>query len=154
MESESSLPHFQVHHNCPCPEPVRHSPYPPSHFLKLHFNIILTSTPGPPKWFSSSGFPTKILCTFLLFPLHATCPAHLIFLDFITRMILGEEYKSLSSSLCSFLRSLCFPIPLRPKYSQHYSHIASSSFLPHCERPCFAPIKNNIQNNNYVYFNR
>ena len=34
----------------------------------------------------------------------ATCPAHLI-LDFITRSVLGEEYRSLSSSLCSFLHS-------------------------------------------------
>jgi hypothetical protein len=38
-------------------------------------------------------------------PKRATCPAHLILLDFITRTILGEEYRSLSSSLCSFLHS-------------------------------------------------
>ena len=114
MESESSLPHFQVHHNCPCPEPVRHSPYPPSHFLKLHFNIILTSTPGPPKWFSSSGFPTKILCTLLLFPLHATCPAHLFLLEIITRTILGEGFNSLSSPLYSFLHSIVAPSLLGP----------------------------------------
>ena len=41
----------------------------------------------------------------LYLPIHATCPAHLIILDFITRKILGEEYKSLSSSLRSFLQS-------------------------------------------------
>ena len=38
-------------------------------------------------------------------PIRATCPAHLILLDFITRTILGEEYRSLSSSFCSFLHS-------------------------------------------------
>ena len=32
-------------------------------------------------------------------------PAHLILLDFITRTILGEEYRSLSSSVRSFLHS-------------------------------------------------
>ena len=32
-------------------------------------------------------------------------PDHLIRLDFITRTILGKEYRSLSSSLCSFLYS-------------------------------------------------
>jgi hypothetical protein len=37
-------------------------------------------------------------------PIRTTCPAHLL-LDFITRTILGEEYRSLSSSLCSFLLS-------------------------------------------------
>ena len=38
-------------------------------------------------------------------PIRATCPAHLIVFDLITRTILGEEYRSLSSSLCSFLHS-------------------------------------------------
>jgi len=32
-------------------------------------------------------------------------PAHLILLDFITQTVLDEEYRSLSSSLCSFLHS-------------------------------------------------
>jgi hypothetical protein len=41
----------------------------------------------------------------LLSPIRATCPAHLIFLDFITLTILVEVYRPLSSSLCSFLHS-------------------------------------------------
>ena len=38
-------------------------------------------------------------------PIRATCPAHRIRLDFTTRTILGKEYRSFSSSLCSFLHS-------------------------------------------------
>ena len=37
--------------------------------------------------------------------MRATCPAHLTLLDLITRTVLGEEYRSFSSSLCSFLHS-------------------------------------------------
>ena len=46
-----------------------------------------------------SSFPTKTLYTPLSSPIRATCPAHHILLYFITRTILGEEYKSFSSSL-------------------------------------------------------
>ena len=60
---------------------------------------------GLPSGLFPSGFPTKTLCTHLLSPIRAICPAHLILLDFINRTILGEEYRSLSSSLCSFLHS-------------------------------------------------
>ena len=71
-------------------------------------SILILSTHlllGLPTGLLPSGFPTKTLYTPLSSPIRATCPAHLILLDFITRTILGEEYKSFSSSLCSLFHS-------------------------------------------------
>jgi len=45
------------------------------------------------------------VCTPLLSSIRVICPNHVILLDLITRTILGEEHRSLSSSLCSFLHS-------------------------------------------------
>ena len=71
-------------------------------------SILILSTHlhlGLPSGLLPSDFPTKTLYTSLSSPIRATCPAHLILLHFITRTLLGEEYKSFSSSLCNLLHS-------------------------------------------------
>ena len=71
-------------------------------------SILILSTHlslGLPSGLLPSGFPTKTLYTPISSPIRATCPAHLILLDFVTRTILGEEYRSFSSSLCNLLHS-------------------------------------------------
>ena len=78
---------------------------PTSHLLEIHPNIIHPSTPRSPQWSLSLRLPHQDPTHPLSSPIRATCPAYLIILDFITRTILGEEYKSFSSSLCNLLHS-------------------------------------------------
>jgi hypothetical protein len=57
-------------------------------------------SPGSPGWFHSLSFRTKILYAFLI-----SLTMQLIIIYLITQIISGEQYKSLSSSLCNCLQS-------------------------------------------------
>jgi hypothetical protein len=105
MEPEGSLPHSQQHATCPHPQADQSCPWPLSHVLKIYLNIILPSLSGSSKWILTLGFPHK---NHVHTHHHsATCTTHPILVDFIIRTILGEEYRSWSSRLWSFLH---FPV--------------------------------------------
>jgi len=106
METKCSLPNSQMPATCHYPEPARSSPYPHNptswrsiSILSSHLRLRLPSGLFP------SCFRTKTLYTRLISPIRATHTSHLILLDLFAGTILGEQYRSLSSSLCSFLHS-------------------------------------------------
>jgi len=89
--------------------------------LSSHLRLGLPSGLFPP------GFPTKTLYTPLLSPIRSTCRAHLIF---IAPKILGDQYKSLSSSLCSFLHSPVSSYLLGPNILLNFYSKTNSACVP------------------------
>ena len=117
-------------------------------------SVLILSTHlrlGLPSWLFPSDFPTKTVYTPVSSTIHDTCTAQFNLLDFITHTILGEEYKSFSSSLCNLLHYI---VPPRSKYSpqHHVLKHPQLPFLPPCQGPCFTPIQNERQNFSSIYF--
>jgi hypothetical protein len=90
--------HYRIH-KCPQHVPIlsQLDPVHTPHSTSLRSILILSSNLrlGVPSGLIPSGFPTKTLYTPLLSPIRATCPVRLIFLDFIARTVLGEQYSLL-----------------------------------------------------------
>jgi hypothetical protein len=100
--SASQIPRIllnpKVHYRIPkCPPPVPISNQldpvhtPTSHFLKIHFIIILYLRLGLPSGLFPSDFPQNRV-HLSAHSTRAIRPAHLILLGFITRKILDEEH--------------------------------------------------------------
>jgi len=96
MELEVSLPHSQQPATCPYPAPDKSTPCPPPQPTSWRSIFILSShlLLGLQSGLFSSGFPTETLYATLFPPIRTTCPAHLILLDLITRIIFGKEYRT------------------------------------------------------------
>jgi hypothetical protein len=106
------------------------------------------------SWPPSLKFPHQNPVYTSSLPIHATCPIQLILLDLITWILFGEQYKSWSSSLCSFLHCLVISSSFGPTMFQHpvLENLQSLLVLP-CVRASFTTIWNNRQNYSCVYFN-
>jgi len=127
MEPKGPLPHSQVPTTSPYLEPARSSPCPTSHYLKIHLNIILPSMPGFSKWSLFLRFPCQKLVYASTLPhmWHTPHPSHSSWFNHQT--VLGEQYRSLSSSLCSFSNP-CYLVPLSSTYSPQHTQ---PTFCPH-----------------------
>ena len=132
--------HYHIH-KCPTPVPILSQLDPVHtitfHFLKIHPNIFLPSTPQSSKWPLSLGFPNQNSA-------HASPLTHTRYMPrpshsrFNHPNNIGWECRSLSSSLCISLHSLVTVSLLGSNILKH----PQPTFLPQCKRPSFTPIQN------------
>ena len=138
FSASQKIPHIlwnpTVHHRfhkCPPPVPVL-SQIDSVHALSL--NIVLPSPSWSSKWSLSLRFPHQN-------PIYAPPVPHICYMpcsshsfQFHHPITLGEEYRSLSSSLYSFLHPRYLVSP-RPKYSPQHLILQHPQpvFLLQCE---------------------
>ena len=101
----------------------------PSYFLKIHFSIILRSTPTSPKRSFLSGFPTKTQHGFLF----RAC-------DMQSRLmkVLITLYIHLPTAVSSFV---CYKYPPQHPLLDH----PQPMLFPQCERPYLTSTRHNKQ---------
>jgi hypothetical protein len=114
----------------------------PSHFLKIHFNIVLHSMSRSFNWSPSLRSPHQNCACTSYFSHTCHMPSSSHSLDLIISIIFGEEYRSYSSSSCSPLHSPVNLIHVRPKYLSQHPILKHPwpMFILQCKRPSFTHI--------------
>jgi len=129
----------------------------PPHPTSFRSILILSSHLhlGLPSVLFPSGYPTKTLYMLLLSPILVTRPTHLILHDLITQKIYGEEYRTLSFSLCSFLHFPVTSFPLDPNnlLSTLFSNTLSLFSSLHVSDQVPQPYRTLHKNYRSVYLN-
>jgi len=78
--------------------------------FKIHFNIIIISTPSSSKWcFFPSRYPTKRLLAIYRYLPYVTCPLSLTLLDLTMPIIFGDKFSPRISPYTNFLHLLDGP---------------------------------------------
>jgi len=123
-EPEGSLPYLQVPVTWPCPQPDQSRPCPPSHFLKIHFNITFPYMPVSSKWSLSLRFPHQIpVCTsFLPHMCYMPRPSHSFWVHGLNIWWGVQNIKVLITQSSPLS---CCPVPRTAKlYSPHTAGIS------------------------------
>ena len=112
--------HSQAPATCPYSQPDKSSPWPPTHLMKMHFNIIFPSRPGSSQWSLSLMFRHQNPV------LKLSCPPympHALPISFF--LIWSPEYCLMTitgrkASRYVVFFTLCYVFLLRPKYSPQH----------------------------------
>ena len=116
---------------------------PTSYFLNIPINLLCPCAPVPSNWSLSFSFPHQNPeCNYLI-PIRSTCSTHLILLHLITLTIFSAQYRTLRSSLCSFLHSPFTLYLLAPNIllSTLFPHILKLRSSFSMKQLSFAPIQ-------------
>ena len=129
----------------------------PSHFLKIHLNIILPSMSESPKWSPLSQVSPTKSCIHLSSPLLSPYTLHAQLISFFSSLS-SENYWRTSTDheaprYVVFSTPLLPLLSLSPKYSRQHAILKhpQPTFLPQCERPSFMPVHHNRQKYYFVF---